>query len=186
MKPTFTVPAASFALAAALAAGSACAQSGTDHGAHQHADHARHMAERQAEVSGRGKDVMPFDLAATLHVFTKTKTGGVQKVVARRSKDREQVRLVREHLQEIQGQFRRRDFSGPAHIHGHDMPRLHELQAAPPGAVRVAYREVPAGAELAFTSADRALVRAIHRWFDAQVADHGHDAQAGHEGHVHK
>jgi hypothetical protein len=173
------------ALAAALAAGLACAQSPSDPGAHQHADHARHMAARQAEVAGRGKDVMPFDLSSTLHVFTRTRTGGVQKVVARRGKDREQVRLVRQHLKDIQAQFRQQDFSGPAHIHGHDMPGLQELQAAAPGAVRVSYREVPAGAELVFASRDPALVHAIHKWFDAQLADHGHDAQAGHQGHVH-
>jgi hypothetical protein len=171
-------------LAAALAAGIACAQPATDHGAHAPGDHARHMAERQAEVSGRGKDVMPFDLAATLHLFTKTKSGGVQKVVARRGSDREQVRLVREHLKDIQARFTQRDFSGPAHIHGHDMPGLAQLQAAAPGAVRIAYREVPAGAELVLTSADPALVAAIHKWFDAQVADHGRDAKAGH-GHGH-
>ncbi|MEJ8840172.1 aspartate carbamoyltransferase [Ramlibacter sp. AN1133] len=168
------------ALAAALATGLACAQPATDHGAHQHADHAQHMAQRQAEVSQRGKDVMPFDLAATQHVFTKTKDGGVQQVLARRGKDREQVRLVREHLKDIHARFRQGDFAGPAHIHGHDMPGLHELQAAPPGAVRIAYRQLPAGAELVFTSKDRKLVAAIHRWFDAQVADHGHDAMAGH------
>jgi hypothetical protein len=65
------------------------------------------------------------------------------------------------------------------------MPGLRELEAAPRGAVRIAYREVPAGAELVFTSTDRALVAAVNRWFDAQVADHGHDAQAGHHGHDH-
>jgi hypothetical protein len=167
---------------------------GMDHAAHmQHAegmDHAAHMgqasAERQADVAGRGKDVMPFDLAATLHVFTKTPEGGVQKVVARRADDDAQAKLVRAHLQEIAAQFREGNFSGPAHIHGTDMPGLQQLQAAKPGAVRVAYREVPAGAELVFTSADPKLVAAVHRWFDAQVADHGKDAQAGHgHGHMH-
>src|SRR6476661_8385628 len=37
---------------------------------------------RQAEVARRGADVMPFDLKATTHVFTKTADGGVQRVVA--------------------------------------------------------------------------------------------------------
>ena len=171
------------ALAAALATGIAGAQPTAGDAAHQHADHAQHMAERQAEVSGRGKDVMPFDLSATLHVFTKTKSGGVQKVVARSAKDGEQVRLVREHLKDIHARFGQRDFSGPSHIHGHDMPGLKALEAAAPGALRIAYREVPAGAELVFTSADRELVHAVHQWFDAQVADHGHDAHAGHAHH---
>lgn len=169
------------ALAALVFAGGAAAQHAMDHHGHDAS------MERQAEVSERGKDVMPFDLAATLHVFTKTRTGGVQKVVARRAQDAGQARLVREHLKEIEGQFRQGDFSGPAHIHGDAMPGLPELKAAGPGAVQVAYREVPAGAELVYTSADPKLVEAIHRWFDAQVADHGHDAQAGpmHQHHQH-
>lgn len=31
--------------------------------------------ERQAEVSARGQDVMPFSLSATTHVFAKTASG---------------------------------------------------------------------------------------------------------------
>jgi hypothetical protein len=160
------------ALAAALGANFVAAQPAMDHGSH---------AQRQAEVSGRGGQVMPFELSATQHVFTKTRTGGVEKVVARRAGDRQQVRLVREHLKEIRGQFSRGDFSGPSHIHGADMPGLKELQAARPGAVRITYHQLPAGAELVFASADHRLVFAIHQWFDAQVADHGHDAMAGHD-----
>ena len=43
-------------------------------------DHSNDDAQRQAEVAGRGKDVMPFSLAATTHVFTKTAEGGIQPV----------------------------------------------------------------------------------------------------------
>lgn len=166
-----------FALLAALAAVALAHAQGMDHGAHMAA---MAQSQRQAEVAGRGKDVMPFDLSATLHVFTKTAHGGVQKVVARPGADAQQVRLVREHLKEIEAQFRRGDFSGPSHIHGAQMPGLAELSAAATGQVRIAYREVPHGAELAFTSDDGRLVAALHRWFDAQVSDHGHDAMAGH------
>jgi hypothetical protein len=173
------------ALVATFSGGLAFAQPATGPAAHPHAGPAHPMAERQAEVSGRGQHVMPFDLAATLHVFTKTTSGGIEKVVARRAGDRAQVRLVRAHLKDIQAQFAQGDFSAPAHIHGDAMPGLRELEGAPRGAVRIAYREVPAGAELVFTSGDRKLVAAVHRWFDAQVADHGHDAQAGHHGHDH-
>jgi hypothetical protein len=37
--------------------------------------------QRQAEVAGHGKDVMPFSLAATTHIFTKTAEAGIQQVV---------------------------------------------------------------------------------------------------------
>lgn len=138
--------------------------------------------QRQADVARRGADVMPFSLEATQHVFTKAADGGTQRVVARRAGDAAQVRLVRQHLRDIESQFRRGDFSGPAHIHGADMPGLARLQAAPRGALAINYRDVPGGAELAYRTADPALVAAVHAWFDAQVSDHGRDAQAGHSG----
>lgn len=134
---------------------------------------------RPAEVARRGADVMPFGLAATRHIFTKTAEGGVQRVVARKAGDRAQVRLVRQHLQDIEAQFRRGDFSGPSRIHGAAMPGLARLRAAPAGAVAISYRDVPGGAELAYRSANPELVSAVHSWFDAQVSDHGRDAMAG-------
>lgn len=136
---------------------------------------------RQAEVSRRGPDVMPFSLAATTHIFTKTPQGGTQRVVAKRASDANQVNLVREHLRDIQGQLRKGDFSGPAHIHGGDMPGLAELRAAAPGLIVIDYQEVPGGAELTYKTSDKALVAALHRWFDAQLSDHGADAMEGHQ-----
>lgn len=136
--------------------------------------------QRQADVARRGAEVMPFRLAATTHVFTKDAGGGVQQVVARDASDAAQVRLVRTHLGEIREQFLRGDFSGPERIHGRDMPGLAQLRAAPPGALAIDFRELPAGAELAYRSSRPELVRALHAWFDAQLADHGADARAGH------
>jgi hypothetical protein len=140
-------------------------------------------AHRHAEVARRGADVMPFDLSATTHVFTRTPRGGVQRVVAKDPADGRQVALVREHLRDIRAQFAQGDFSGPAHIHGHEMPGLAELEGAPPGRIDIEYQEVPAGAELTYRTADDRLVAALHRWFDAQLADHGRDAMSGHHHH---
>jgi hypothetical protein len=140
-------------------------------------------AQRQAEVARRGADVMPFDLKATTHIFTKTEQGGAQRVVAKDVTDAVQTRLVREHLHEIQQQFLKGDFSGPAHIHGADMPGLAELKAAKPGTVSVAYADVQGGAELTYRTSDARLVAGLHRWFDAQLSDHGPDAMQGHRHH---
>jgi hypothetical protein len=137
-------------------------------------------AQRQAEVAKRGPDVMPFSLKATQHVFTKTPDGGVQKVVARNTADSEQVKLVRGHLRDIQTQFLKGDFSGPTHIHGAQMPGLADLKAAKPGQIVIDYKEVAGGAELTYRTADTKLATALHKWFDAQVSDHGTDAMAGH------
>ena len=138
---------------------------------------------RQAEVAKRGTEVMPFRLEATTHIFTKTADGGVQRVIAKDPSDTAQVQLVRQHLHEIQAQFRNGDFSGPAHIHGQEMPGLAELKAAPPRSVAIGYKDVKSGAELVYRTGDRKLVAALHRWFDAQLSDHGADAMAGHGHH---
>jgi hypothetical protein len=140
-------------------------------------------AQRQADVARLGVDVMPFSLAATTHIFTKTAEGGTQRVVARCADDAQQVRLVREHLHDIRARFLKGDFSGPAHIHGAQMPGLAALRAAKPGQVAIDYKDVKGGAELTYGTADVRLVAALHQWFDAQLSDHGADAMDGNEHH---
>jgi len=138
---------------------------------------------RQAEVASRGADVMPFSLKATTHVFTKTAEGGTQRVIAKSPADAQQVKLVREHLHGIRAEFLKGDFSGPSHIHGNEMPGLAELKAAKPGEVTIAYKDVVGGAELSYRAADAKLTAALHKWFDAQLSDHGADAMAGRRHH---
>jgi hypothetical protein len=151
-------------------------------------DHAAHMAimanqQRQADVSQRGKDVMPFKLAATKHIFTEDAEGGVQQVITKKSSDTAQIKLVRQHLQEIREQFLKGNFSGPSHIHGQDMPGLADLKVAKPGQINIAFEEVKGGAKLTYKTSDVALVAALHKWFDAQLSDHGKDAAEGHAHH---
>lgn len=140
-------------------------------------------AQRQAEVARRGAEVMPFDLARTAHVFTKTPRGGTQRVVAKDPGDVEQVRLVRSHLRTIGAQFERGDYGAPEQIHGASMAGLDALRRAPPGAVSVRYADTPAGGMLTYSARDPKLIAALHRWFEAQLSDHGADASAGHAHH---
>jgi len=172
-------------LALLMGAGGASAQV-VDHSRMDHSAHTSTLpaGQRQAEVAQRGKEVMPFSLAATTHIFTKTAQGGVQQVVVKKAGDAEQVRLTRLHLQEIREQFLKGDYSGPTRIHGQDMPGLSELKAAGPGQVAITYKDIKDGAELGYTTANAELVTALHRWFDAQLSDHGQDAKAGHAGHA--
>jgi len=136
---------------------------------------------RQAGVAKRGAEVMPFDLKATTHIFTKTPGGGVQRVVAKNPGDARQIELIRMHLREIREQFANGNYSAPSRIHGNDMPGLPELQMATPGAIKVTYQDVKDGAEIRYSAKTSSLVSALHRWFDAQLADHGTDAMAGHD-----
>lgn len=135
------------------------------------------MTERQREVAERGAQVMPFDLDRTTHTFTKNRTGGVQTVTADSSADTDQLPLIREHLRAEAEAFAEGDFGDPASIHGADMPGLAELRAGH-AKIEVGYERAPDGARITYRTADRALVDALHRWFDAQVSDHG--SHAGH------
>jgi hypothetical protein len=136
---------------------------------------------RQEAVAERGFDVMPFDLKATTHIFTKQRMGGIQQVVVKDASDATQIGLIREHLKKIAAQFSKSDFSGPTHIHDAAMPGLAELKAAQPAEIEIQYRELKTGAEIIYTTKHPKLVAALHKWFDAQLADHGHDAMAGHD-----
>ena len=155
------------------------------HLSHGDMDHTSHMQEmanekHQTEVAERGVDVMPFNLHDTKHHFVKNAKGGIQQVIARDSGDVNQIQLVQMHLKEIREQFLQGDFSGPAYIHGHDMPGLRELQESEPGQIKIMYQEIKSGAELYYETSNIELVDAIHLWFDAQVSDHGKDASHHH------
>jgi hypothetical protein len=136
---------------------------------------------RQEVVRQRSADVMPFDMNATTHMFTKTATGGIQRVVLKTPGDIEETALIRRHLKDIADKFARGDFEAPADVHGADMPGLAALKSATPGDLQVRYRDIQSGAEIRYSSRNPKVVAALHEWFDAQVADHGMDAMAGHD-----
>jgi hypothetical protein len=120
---------------------------------------------------------MPFDLSQTVHVFRMTETGGIERVVAKDPSASEQIALVQRHLQHEAQLFQQGDFSDPAALHGEDMPGLRELRA---GAARmkISYASLPNGGEIRFETHDLRLLTAVHRWFGAQLSEHGADARA--------
>lgn len=129
---------------------------------------------RQQVIRERSTHVMPFSMDATMHQFEQTKDGGLM-VVTVHDGDARQVALVRAHLQKEAAAFARGNYADPAYIHGKNMPGLASLSA---GAKRISVRYVALrdGATITFRTADAALIAALHRWFAAQVSDHGHDA----------
>lgn len=131
----------------------------------------------QEHVHRMSHSVMPFDASKTIHMFKMTESGGVQQVVARKPGDTDQVSLVRQHLKYEAGRFQHGDYSDPAKLHGTDMPGLKELQAEA-SRIRVSYVELPMGAAITFQTDDLHLITAIHRWFGAQLSEHGADARA--------
>ncbi|NAS24495.1 aspartate carbamoyltransferase [Herbidospora sp. NEAU-GS84] len=137
---------------------------------------ARALADRQAEVAARSRQVMPFDLERTTHRFDKTGTGGLQTVTAKDPGDAPQVKLIRAHLSEEVTRFSKGDFGDPASIHGGQMPGLSALEEGH-DRIDVRYAEASAGAQITYTTSDPALISALHAWFDAQVTDHGQHAE---------
>lgn len=128
------------------------------------------------EVAQLGKQVMPFDLNQTLHVFSKVKGGGVQQVIPKDPKNGLQIKLIREHLAQIASDFKQTNFSDPEKIHGKDMPRLEALRSTEPDEITITYREIPEGAEITYITGNPDLITAIHQWFDAQLRDHDRHA----------
>jgi hypothetical protein len=128
-------------------------------------------------VNGMPHSVMPFDMAKTTHVFKMTETGGVQRVILKDRSYTDQVVLIQRHLREEAGRFQHGDYSDPAKLHGVTMPGLNELQLGAQR-VKVSYSDLSDGAEITFKTTDPHLLTAIHRWFGAQLSEHGADAKA--------
>jgi len=131
----------------------------------------------QERVHQMSHSVMPFDMSKTIHIFRMTESGGVQRVVARDPSESDQVALIQQHLKHESERFQRGDYSDPAMLHGTDMPGLKELRAGASN-IKVLYEELSAGAEITFKTTDLHLLTAIHRWFGAQLSEHGADAKA--------
>ena len=131
----------------------------------------------QEHVHHMAHSVMPFDMSKTIHIFKMTESGGVQRVVTRDADDTQQITLIQQHLKYEAMKLRHGDYSDPAMLHGADMPGLKDLQAGATG-IKVSYAMLPSGAEITFETADLHLLTAIHRWFGAQLSEHGADAKA--------
>jgi hypothetical protein len=131
----------------------------------------------QQRIHRMSHQVMPFDMSRTLHIFRMTETGGVQQVVARNRHDTDQIRLIRMHLKHEAKKFARGDYSDPARLHGADMPGLHALEANN-AHIRVSYSQISDGGQITFLTHDLKSLTAVHRWFGAQLSQHGADARA--------
>jgi hypothetical protein len=130
---------------------------------------------KQEHVHHMGGNVMPFDLAKTTHVFRMTDTGGVQRVIVKAASETDQVAMIQQHLKHEAEAFQRGEYSDPATLHGAGMPGLKELQTGAKQ-IKISYSALPNGAEINFKTTDRHLLTAVHRWFGAQLSEHGADA----------
>jgi hypothetical protein len=130
---------------------------------------------RQKEVAAKGAKIMPFDLEQTMHHFQPLENGGLQTVTVKDPSNSTQIALIQAHLKEEAEKFHRGDFSDPAKIHGENMPGLAALQTGAQH-IDVQYTALPNGAQIQYSTMNPTLVIALHQWFAAQRADHGHHA----------
>lgn len=132
---------------------------------------------QQEHVHNMSHSVMLFDMAKTQHIFKMTESGGIQKVVVKDTNDTDQIALIQHHLHMESEQFQHGDYSDPAALHGADMPGLKELQVGA-AHIKVSYTPLPDGAEITFETTELHLLTALHRWFGAQLSEHGSDSKA--------
>ena len=130
---------------------------------------------RQKMVHDKGSHVMPFDLAETQHIFQMTENGGIQLVIIKNKMDKNQIESIREHLMHEAIQFQSGNFSDPTTLHGETMPGISELSKNA-SEINIEYSDLPEGAQIEFQTDDIHLITEIHRWFGAQLSDHGSDA----------
>ena len=131
----------------------------------------------QDHVHNAAHGVMPFDMSKTLHIFAMNDQGGVQKVVVRDDAGADQIDMIRRHLQHEAEAFAKGDFADPGHLHGASMPGLADVKANA-AKIHITYSSLPDGAQIAFEARDVHTITAIHRWFGAQLSEHGADARA--------
>ncbi|OHD69245.1 MAG: hypothetical protein A2V99_08450 [Spirochaetes bacterium RBG_16_67_19] len=131
--------------------------------------------DRQGMIHSMGAQVMPFSLAKTLHVFEMTESGGIQQVVIRDQADSDQIPMIRMHLQHEAMLFSSGNYSDPASLHGTQMPGVKELTEGA-AEIHIEFEPLPNGAQIVFSTSDLHLLTALHRWFGAQLSDHGADA----------
>ncbi len=135
------------------------------------------MLHRQHMIHMKSSMVMPFAMDKVTHYFIKTDNGGVSMIKAKDSKDTSQITLIRSHLKKEKTLFSNADFRDPKALHGVNMPGLKILSESK-GKFKVEYKSLLNGAQLTFTTKDSVVRNAIHKWFDAQLKDHGSDAKS--------
>ena len=113
---------------------------------------------RLDQIAQKGAQIMPFNLDQTVHVFSKKEDGGLQQVVVKNQANTGQIKLIRQHLNEIANKFKQGDFSDPSKLHGDNMPGLAMLKKARPGEINIIYTELSDGAQIYYTSDNTELI----------------------------
>ncbi len=135
------------------------------------------LMQRQHMIHSESHMVMPFDMNKVTHYFIKNNQGGVLMIKTKNKKDTAQAALIQSHLKKEGKLFSNADFRDPKTLHGMNMPGLKVLSGSK-GKFKVKYKNLSDGGQLTFNSKNSEVINAIHKWFDAQLKDHGSDAKS--------
>jgi hypothetical protein len=135
-----------------------------------HEEHTRRMRE-QAEMKHRGNHAMGFDQDRTAHRFALTPRGGTIEVAVHDAKDHESLRLVREHLERIAGEFGRGVFTSPIATHGTVPPGVVVMKRRAK-AIEYRYAATDAGGRVEIATSREDARRAIHEFLRFQIEEH--------------
>lgn len=137
-----------------------------------HEQHMKQANEKSAEdLVQRGDRVMGFAEAKTTHHFLIRKNGGAIEVTADDPGDSASVALIRSHLQDIAGQFRRGNFDLPREIHAQEPAGAATMSRL---ATKISYRfsEIDGGGRLTIQTRNPEALSAIHAFLRFQIDDH--------------
>lgn len=134
-----------------------------------------------AAMQRRGKMAMGVDQYTSIHEFDDLKDGG--RIELQRDRDDTAgVRVIRQHLKDIETAFSTGDFTTPAFVHMRDVPGT-TVMAAKRTAIHYQFKALPRGGELRITTADPAAREAVHQFLAFQRGEHhagGHDMSGAH------
>gem|GEM_PF-956892 len=145
--------------------------------------HAQHMAAAQQDhlhadgSAGHGREVdgrhdtfgMPH--GASTHSFRLFADGGAIELRANRADDQEAIANIRQHLEQVAGQFRTADFSTPAFVHGTSPAGVSEM-ARLRSDIAYRYESLPAGGRIRITASSAPALAAVHDFLRFQVTEH--------------
>lgn len=123
-----------------------------------------------AELQERGREAMGVDQYTSTHVFDALPDGG-RIELQRDGEDPEGVMTIRQHLQEVAGDFEQGDFRIPGLVHAQEVPGT-QVMAEKRAAIRYVYSDLPRGGEVRIITTDSAAVAAIHEFMAFQRQDH--------------
>jgi hypothetical protein len=128
-------------------------------------------AQHQADVEKHGDMAMGFPHDKTTHHFRILPDGGAIEVSVNDARNVDDLQAIRMHLKHITTMFADGNFSIPMFVHSE----------VPPGVTEMTYRradivytfeDLPAGAQVRITTANRDALNAVHDFLIFQIRDH--------------